>query len=97
MARVSCPTTNCAMGCSHSSPGQGLWGSGVWCCYVREEGESACLCLVSALVIRPVLLYSVMWRFVRSATRSGKYHLYVYRMEFSVKCVVFRTVSTPLL
>ena len=56
--------------------------SGVLCRYLREEGESACVCLVSALVIRLVLLCSVMWRFVRSATRSGKYHLYVYRMEY---------------
>ena len=24
----------------------------------------------------------VMWRFVLSATRSCKYHLYVYRMEY---------------
>ena len=44
--------------------------SGVLCCYLREEGESAFLCLVSALVSQPVLLCSVIWRFVLSATRS---------------------------
>ena len=33
---------------------------GVLCRYLREEGELACLCLVSALVIQPVLLCSVM-------------------------------------
>ena len=49
---------------------------------LREEGESTFLCLVSALVSQPVLWCSVMWRFVLSATRSGKYHLYVYRMEY---------------
>ena len=48
----------------------------------REEGELACLCLVSALVIQPVLLCSVIWRFVRSATRSGNYHLFVYHMDY---------------
>ena len=49
--------------------------SGVLCRYLREEGESAFLCLVSALVIQPVLLCSVMWRFVL-ATGCGK-HLFV--------------------
>ena len=49
--------------------------SGVLCCYLREEGESACMCLVSVLVIQPVLWCSVMWRFVLSATRSGNHHL----------------------
>ena len=64
-------------------PGQGA--SLEYCAAIsesREEGESACLCLVSALVIRPVLLCSVMWRFEHSATCSGKYYLYVYRMEY---------------
>ena len=45
---------------------------GILCCYLREEGELACLCLVSALVIQPVLLCSVLRLFVR-ATGSGKY------------------------
>ena len=42
--------------------------------YLREEGESACLCLVSALVIQPVLLCSVLRRFVH-ATGCGKHLL----------------------
>ena len=52
----------------------------------REEGESACLCLVSALVIQPVLLCSVIWRFVLCATRSGHHLLivFVYRMDYSL-------------
>ena len=45
--------------------------SGVLCRYLREEGESAFLCLVSALISQPVLWCSVMWRFVLSAARSG--------------------------
>ena len=49
--------------------------SGVLCRYLREEGESAFLCLVSALVSQPVLWCSVMWRFVLSVTRSDN-HLY---------------------
>ena len=36
--------------------------SAVLCCYLREEGESAFLCLVSVLVSQPVLWCSVMWR-----------------------------------
>ena len=44
---------------------------GVLCRYLREEGELACLCLVSALVIQPVLLCSVLRRFVH-ATGCGK-------------------------
>ena len=44
--------------------------------HLREEGELACLCLVSALVIQPVLLCSVIWRFVLCATRSG-HHLLI--------------------
>ena len=48
---------------------------GVLCRYVREEGELACLCLVSALVIQPALLCSVLRRFVH-ATGCGK-HLFV--------------------
>ena len=52
--------------------------------YLREEGELACLCLVSALVIQPVLLCSVLRRFVH-VTRSDK-HLcnFVYRIMESV-------------
>ena len=49
--------------------------SGVLCRYLREEGESAYLCLVSALVSQPVLWCSVMWRFMLSVTRSDN-HLY---------------------
>ena len=49
--------------------------SGVLCRYLREEGESAFLCLVSTFVSQPVLLCSVIWRFVLSATRSDN-HLY---------------------
>ena len=48
---------------------------GVLCRYLREEGELACLCLVSALVIQPVLLRSVSRRFVH-ATGCGE-HLFV--------------------
>ena len=48
---------------------------GVLCRYLREEGELACLCLVSALVIQPVLLRSVLRQFVH-ATGCGK-HLFV--------------------
>ena len=49
---------------------------GVLCCYLREEGELTCLCLVSALVIQPVLLCSVLRRFVH-ATGGGK-HIFVF-------------------
>ena len=45
---------------------------GVLCRYLGEEGELACLCLVSALVIQPVLLCSVLRRFVH-VTGSGKH------------------------
>ena len=38
---------------------------GVLCRYFREEGELACLCLVSELVIQLVLLCSVLRRFVQ--------------------------------
>ena len=48
---------------------------GVSCRCLGEEGELACLCLVSALVIQPVLLCSVLRRFVH-ATGCGK-HLFV--------------------
>ena len=48
---------------------------GVLCRYLREEGELACLCLVSALVSQPVLWCSVMWRFVLYVTRSGNHLL----------------------
>ena len=48
---------------------------GVLCRYLREEGELACLCLVSALVIQLVLLCSVLRRFVHP-TGCGK-HLFV--------------------
>ena len=44
-------------------------------CYLREEGQSAFLCLVSALVSQPLLWCSVMWQFVLSVTRSDN-HLY---------------------
>ena len=49
---------------------------GVLCRYLREEGELACLCLVSALVIQPVLLQlcRVFRRFVH-VTRSDKHFL----------------------
>ena len=50
-------------------PGRSVYG--VLCRYLGEEGESAFLCLVSALVSQPVLWCSVIWRFVLSATRSG--------------------------
>ena len=49
--------------------------SGVLYRYLREEGESAFLCLVSALVSQPVLWCSVIWRFVLSVTRSGNHLL----------------------
>ena len=48
------------------------WSSA--CRYLREEGELACLCLVSALVTQPVLLRSVLRRFVH-VTRSDKHLL----------------------
>ena len=41
----------------------------------RGRRGSIFLCLVSALVIRPVLLCSVIWRFVLFATRSGYHQL----------------------
>ena len=47
---------------------------GVLCRYLREEGELACLCLVSALVIQPVLLRRVLRRFVH-VTRSDNHLL----------------------
>ena len=62
-----------------------------------QEDELVCLCLVSAFVIRPVLFCSVMWRFVLSATRNGKYRLYFYRMENCQEICCFLHVSTPLL
>ena len=40
----------------------------------EEEGELACLCLVSELVIQPVLLRSVLRRFVH-VTRSDNHLL----------------------
>ena len=40
---------------------------GVSCLYVREESELACLCLVSALAIQPVLLRSVLKRLATAA------------------------------
>ena len=43
-------------------------------CCLGEEGELACLCLVSALVIQPVLLRSVLRRFVQ-VTGCGKHLL----------------------
>ena len=48
---------------------------GVSCRCLGEEGESAFLCLVSALVSQPVLLCSVIWGFVLSATSSGNHQL----------------------
>ena len=48
---------------------------GVSCRCLGEEGELACLCLVSALVSLPVLWCSVMWRFVLYVTRSGNHLL----------------------
>ena len=64
-----------------------------------EEGELACLCLVSALVIQLVLLCSVIWRFVLCATRSG-HHLLIVCIPHGVLFVnllFFCTLSTPLL
>ena len=49
--------------------------SGVLCHYLLEEGESAFLCLVSALVSQAVLWCSVKWRLVLSVTRSGNHLL----------------------
>ena len=70
--------------------------SGVLCRCLREEGELACLCLVSVLVIQPVLLCNVLRRFVH-ATGCGK-HLcnFVYRVESSIRKFVLAR-STPLL
>ena len=45
---------------------------GVSCRCLGEEGELACLCLVSALVVQPVLLRSVLRRFVH-VTRSDNH------------------------
>ena len=45
---------------------------GVSCRCLGEEGELACLCLVSALIIQPVLLRSVLRRFVH-VTRSDNH------------------------
>ena len=47
---------------------------GASCRYLREEGELACLCLDSVLVIQPVLLRSVLRRFVH-VTGCGKHLL----------------------
>ena len=46
--------------------------------------------VVSVLVNQPVVLFSVIWRFVLSATRTvvSTINCNVYRMEFSVKIVV---------
>ena len=38
-----------------------------------EEGELACLCLVSALVSQTVFWCSVMWRFVLYVIRRGNH------------------------
>ena len=48
---------------------------GVSCRSLGEEGELACLCLVSALVSQLVLWCSVMWWFVLYVTRSGNHLL----------------------
>ena len=40
--------------------------------YLREEGDLACVCFVSALVIQPVLLRSVFGQFVH-VTGCGKH------------------------
>ena len=60
--------TNAETRHSESSKHHDVLGSeylGVLCRYLRGEGELACLCLVSALVIQPVLLRSVLRRFVQ--------------------------------
>ena len=46
---------------------------GVSCRCLGEEGELACLCLVSVLVGQPVLWCSVMWRFVLYVARGGNH------------------------
>ena len=67
------------------------------CRYLREEGELACLCLVSALVIQPVLLCSVLRRFVH-VTGCGE-HLFV--ILYTAWSLFFRKIVfahiTPLL
>ena len=63
---------------SESSKRHGVLGReylGVSCRCLGEEGELACLCLVSALVSQPVLWCCVMWRFVLYVTHSGNHLL----------------------
>ena len=45
-----------------------------WSSACKNKGELVCLCLVSALVIQPVLLRSVLMRFVH-ITRSDNHLL----------------------
>ena len=60
-----------------------------------EEGESAFLCLVSALVIRPVLMCSVLKRFVH-ATGCGK-HLFVITIIVIIIIRVRRSFKSGVL
>ena len=69
---------------------------GVLCRYLREEGELACLCLVSALVIQPVLLCSVLRRFVHPQVVANILCNFVYRMEFSFCKFVLAHVTALL-
>ena len=66
---------------------------GVLCRYLREEGESAFQCLGSALVRQPVLLCSVIWRFLLSATRSADKQLLLLLL---LLLLLFQRAKTPL-
>ena len=68
---------------------------GVLCRYLREEGELACLCLVSALVIQPVLLCGVLRRFVH-ATVCGK-HPFVISYNRSIHLFWCQYLLEPML
>ena len=67
--------------------------SGVLCRYLHKEGESACLYLVSVLVSQPVLLYSVIWWFVLSATLSANHQLLLLLLLFIEGFLVSRNVE----
>ena len=52
----------------------------------KKVSQHACMCLVSALDIQPVLLCSVIRRFVLCATRSG-HHLSIVFIPHEVQFV----------
>ena len=54
----------------------------------RKVSQHACHGLVSALVIRPVLLCSVIWRFVLSAARICNHQFYCISHEVFCKIII---------